>query len=505
MFKLSRLLVAYAIAVPLAVLLGFLVTSFSSVTFAVIGTVLFVLALPLLLRWYHVLLVVFWNSCFIFFFLPGHPDFWLLFALLGFAISMLNHIMFQKPFLRVPELSRPLLLLTAVVVFTAEYRGGVGIRAFGGSSFGGRYYVFILGAIAGYFAFASEAIPFQKGRKMSNLFFFSGTTFALSNIIFLMGPFFYFLYAFVPAGGAQSQANSEAGLTQLERLGGLSSASVMTLSFLLTYYGVRGLFDIGKPWRLLFLGLTIAAAFFGGFRSTLVMLFVIFALAFYFEGLLHTHYFPIVAGLAICGLAPILIFARFMPPAVQRAVSFLPVNVDSSVLADAKASTEWRFQMWREVAKEIPQYLLIGKGYAINPEDFYAVIQAERMGYETSAFEGTMMAGDYHSGPLSVIIPFGLFGVIAFLWVLYGGYRVLSLNFRHGDARLRRANGVLLALYITYCLFFFFVFGALNTEFCIFTGLCGMSVSLNGGVKRKAAPLPAPVPAVQSTPVMEPG
>jgi len=31
---------------------------------------------------------------------------------------------------------------------------------------------------------------------------------------------------------------------------------------------------------------------------------------------------------------------------------------------------------------------------------------------------GAELAGDYHNGPLSVIIPFGVFGVIAFVWFL---------------------------------------------------------------------------------------
>jgi hypothetical protein len=32
-----------------------------------------------------------------------------------------------------------------------------------------------------------------------------------------------------------------------------------------------------------------------------------------------------------------------------------------------------------------------------------------------------MYAGDYHNGPLSILIPFGLFGMIAFLWLLGAG------------------------------------------------------------------------------------
>jgi hypothetical protein len=102
-----------------------------------------------------------------------------------------------------------------------------------------------------------------------------------------------------------------------------------------------------------------------------------------------------------------------------------------------------------------------------------------------SSYESSMLTGDYHSGPLSVIIPFGIFGVAAFLWVLTAGYRVLSWNRRFGDARLRRINNTLLATYLAYCVSFFFVYGALYSDISIFLGLCGFSVSLNGGVRKQ--------------------
>src|SRR5208283_2392133 len=114
--------------------------------------------LPLFLRWHHVLLIVFWSSAFNAFFLPGRPHFWLLFAVLSFGISFLNHIVFQKQFLRAPELTRPLFFLAAVVLATAWYRGGIGIRALGGTAFGGRYYIYILCAIVGYFALTAEPV-----------------------------------------------------------------------------------------------------------------------------------------------------------------------------------------------------------------------------------------------------------------------------------------------------------------------------------------------------------
>jgi hypothetical protein len=503
MFKLSRLLIVYAIAAPLALILGYLVSSPDSFTFSLIGTLLFFFALPLFLKWHHVLLILFWNSVFNANFLPGHPDAWLAFAALSFGISFLNHIMFQKRFLRAPELTVPILFLAAVVLGTGWFRGGIGIRAFGGASYGGRNYLLILGAILGYFAFTAEPIPILKGRKMTGLFFLSGLSNGLSNIVYMMGPAFYFMYALVPMAAAIGQIGSETTSLNMTRITGMGQASIFALCLLLAFYGIRGLFDWSKPWRFIFLCLTLGAALSAGYRSAIAMFFLIFVFQFYFEGLLRMHYLPIIVGLAICGFIPILFFSRAMPATVQRAISFLPVNVDSDILEDTKASSEWRYEMWAEVWKEVPKYLIVGKGYSINPGEILAVNDAIRAG-AASSFEGSMIAGDYHNGPLSIVVPFGIPGVLGFLWVLVRGYRVLSWNHRFGDARLRRINSALLSYYLAYCISFFFIFGAFNGQLYIFLGICGFSVSLNGGVKRRAAPKRKPIPVPQTL-AMEPG
>jgi hypothetical protein len=94
--------------------------------------------------------------------------------------------------------------------------------------------------------------------------------------------------------------------------------------------------------------------------------------------------------------------------------------------------------------------------------------------------------------------------VLGFLWVLIGGYRILSWNHRFGDARLRRINSALLSYYLANCVSFFFIYGAFNSELYVFLGICGFSVSLNGGVKRRAAPKRKPIPVPQTL-AMEPG
>jgi hypothetical protein len=486
MLNRPKIFAAYLFAIPLALILGFLTSSPDEITFMLIGMLLFFLALPLFINWHHAMVIVFWNAAFNAFFLPGQPPFWLVVVALSFGLSALSHVMGRRPFLPVPEMTWPLLLFGAVVLGTAWYRGGIGIQALGGAAHGGRVYVYLLGAIVGYFALTAGQIPIAKSGRMTGLFFLSGTTGVLGNLVYLLGPGFYFLYYLVPSGGVNMQAASDYGLTDIDRISGLAPVCTMGLCFLLAHYGIRGLFNWAKPWRFVFLCVTIGASFFAGFRSTVIMLILVFSFQFYFEGLLRTRLFPVLAGLAIIGFVTISLFANKMPLAVQRAISFLPVNVNSDVRADAMGSIDWRLQMWSLVWKDVPRYLIIGKGYSIDPTEMYLTTEAIRNGI-LNDYEEPLLAGDYHSGPLSVLVPFGIIGSVVFLWVLVAGFRVLHWNYRYGDARLRLINSVLLSYYLASVVSFFVVFGALNSALYGFVGTVGLSVSLNGGVRRKTA------------------
>jgi hypothetical protein len=484
MFNRYKIFAAYVFAIPLALLLGILAASPDEISFMLIGLLLFFLALPLFINWHQALLIIFWNSAFSAYFLPGQPYFWLLFAALSFGISVLGHVMGRRSFLSVPEMNRPLFFMAAVVLGTACYHGGIGIKALGAAVHGGRYYIYLLGAIMGYFAFTAGQIQILKSRKMAGLYFLSGTTYVLSNLAYTLGPAFFFLYYLVPSGLATSQVASDYGLTNIDRILGLGPACNAGLCFLLVYYGIRGLFDWTKTWRLALLCAVIAASFFAGFRSILALGLLIFAFQFYFEGLLRTRLCLAMIVLAVSGFVSLLLFANKMPLAVQRTVSFLPISVDASVRADAMGTSEWRFDMWATVFKQAPKYLIIGKGYSFDPTEMDMTKEAIRMGLMSNS-EESMLAGDYHSGPLSILIPFGVIGCVALLWLLIAGFRVLYSNYRHGDERLRRINSVLLSYYLAYVVSFLFIFGAINSQLMVFLGTVGLSVSLNGGVRRK--------------------
>jgi hypothetical protein len=211
-----------------------------------------------------------------------------------------------------------------------------------------------------------------------------------------------------------------------------------------------------------------------------------FSILFFLEGLHRTRLLPVLVFAGLLTAVICLPMANRLPYTFQRALSFLPVNIDSGVRMDAEASLDWRIEMWKALLPQVPSHLLLGKGYALTPED------AQFMGGDSAfhsidaADQGLAIAGDYHNGPLSVILPFGIWGVIAVLWFLIAGVWALHRNRLYGDPALQTVNTFLYAAFLTKIIGFIVVFGALSNDVQGFGGLLGLSISLNGGICRPA-------------------
>jgi O-antigen ligase len=182
-----------------------------------------------------------------------------------------------------------------------------------------------------------------------------------------------------------------------------------------------------------------------------------------------------------------------LPLAVQRSLSIIPgLKVAPVAAFNAQASSEWRLSMWKLLLAELPDHLLLGKGYAVDPTEMYLVEQSVLRGLAPT-YEFALIAGDYHNGPLSVIVPFGIWGGIAFLWFCIAAMWVLYKNWKNGPPELKTINTFFLAYFTARFIFFMFFFGALNGDLVVFTAIIGLNISLNGGVCREPVKSWAPV------------
>jgi len=493
-----------AIVLPLAAFLGIQLADQDFEAWGLVLLLAGVLCIPLLLKWHHPFLVFCWNLPMTLFFLPGNPSLWMAMGFVSLGMSILAMVMDKETkLIHVPSLTWAMIGLVLVVLFTMKMTGGgLGLRSLGGSSFGGRKYFYILFAVVGYFAISCRRIPSAEVNKNVAFFFLPGTISLLSNFIYLLGPGLWFLYYLIPVDYVLMQAADDFGgnpySLRIGRVGGLAVFGTTVFSYLLARYGIRGLFAPGKLWRALALAVVIVLGLMGGFRSVLITFALLFSIQFFLEGLHKTRLLPAILAVGLIGFLALIPFAQKLPLAVQRCLTVLPIEVNPAIRADAKGSTEWRLQMWQSIIPEIPKYLWVGKGYTTRGSELYLTAMAGRFGIG-EGHESSLASGDFHNGPLSVIIPFGIWGALAFLFFIGASVRVLYLNYSNGDPSIKHINTFLLAAFLARVIFFFFVFGAVHTDVPILAGLVALSVSLNGGVCREpvAAPAqPAPEPVV---------
>jgi len=499
---LPRKFLTFAIILPLAAFLGYLLSNPDFESLFLVGSIVGAMSIPLFLRSHHLLLILSWNLAMSFFFLPGNPPLWMMAAGISLGITILNRVMDkQKVWYGDAAVTWSLLALVFVVLLTMSLTTGLGFRALGGSTYGSRKYVFILASVLAYFALSVQPIPKEKADWYVGLFFLAGLTPVVSHVIFRLGPNMWFLYSFFQMDFAVTDAIERfggLGGLRIGRLSGLGPAGLALCCFLFCRYGVRGLIDVSRPWRGLFLVAAVGVSLFGGFRSIIVLLAGLFVLLFCFEGLHRSRLLPsfLLGGMLLMGLS--LPFAYRLPLSVQRCLTVIPfARVDPLVRVDAIGSTDWRLRMWSVLWHEVPKYLWVGRGCAEDASDYYLAAESLKRGFAED-FEMALVAGDYHSGPFSVVLPFGLPGVAAFGWFLWAATRVLYRNFRYGDPAFKRINSFLFAFFLAKMLYFLILFGSLHSDFVGFVGLVGMSISLNRGV---AKPSRVPVPVVKPEPV----
>lgn len=497
-----RSLIIYGLCLPLAIYLGYVVANpMDRVSFAVVVTVVVLPLLPILLKWHHLLLIASWNMSMVLFFVQGSPLLWMAMTAISLLLTILQQILKRDVvFASVPSITWSLLFLTFVIIVTAKLTGGIGIASFGGASVGGKRYVQLFCAIAGYFAITAYHIPKERALLYTALYFLGTLSLIVGSLAPWMPGGLQFLFALFPVENMAALTGS--GSTENLRLGGVTFASVGMLCYILARHGMKGLFSFGErwrflplqfqgglgvnqPWRILFFIAIAAVGLAGGYRSVPILFIMIFFCLFIFEKLHRSNMAPILLFVGVLLTVICLPFVQKMPLMVQRSLSFLPIEVNPLAKDAAEDSSDWRLKIWREVVPTIPQYLIVGKGYGMDAREM-EMSEAFRDANSSDDGSGAIAASDFHNGPLSLIIPLGIFGVIGFLWFLTASIKTLVNNYRHGDPEHHQINTFLLAYFLTKTLFFFAVFGGFQNDLAIFVGLTALSVSINGGACQPA-------------------
>ena len=449
-----------------------------------------VLTFPLLLRYSYPLLIVSLLMPVSLFFLKGSPPLWMLLMSFSLGIAVVERAISGKSrFLFIPQITVPLLVLGFVVFMTAEMTGGMGFRSLGSEVFGGKKYAFTFAGILVFFAISSQPIPAEKVRTYTALFLLGALPSFLGDLAAIMPGGLHFIYLFISPG--EAGMDDMGNYTDLElgvsRMGGFGGAALGVFLWLLARNGVRGIFMVWRPWRTLTFCLAFVIIGLGGYRSAIMQAMMIFAVLFFLERLHRTPllFVFLLGGIVLAGaMAP---FASRLPFVIQRSLAFLPLTLNPEAVASAQASSTWRMDMWTALLPEVPKHLLLGKGLAIPAETYNEMTSAAIIynGQIDSSQQSLALTGDYHNGPLSVILPFGIWGAFAFGWFLWAAVWVLYRNYKFGDRSNLTLNRFMLCFFLVKIVIFSTVFGSLSTDLCFFTSYVGFSIAINHGVCRE--------------------
>src|ERR1051325_7354798 len=484
-----RGLLIFALCLPLAILMGFMLADpMVESNRWVIGAALGSLLIPIILAIHQRALIWLTGAFITAFFLKGQPQMWMVVAVLSFTIIVLS-----RPLRKVkikPVWDKPTLffltLFIAAVLFTAMRTGGIGLRVLGSSIYGGRKYIALIASFIGFMALTFQALPRKHAQRDMTIWALGPATSAISSVAYWLGPNFYFLFLMFPVELAMSQAIADYSpmVGMIKRYTGFSSACTAICMFSLLRWGIKGMLQPSKPWRLGLLLFGFGLGMLSGFRSAILIPMVTLSVQFFAEKLHKTRY---AVGLAAFFGACVVFLAAFsesLPLAAQRAISSLPVRVDPIAAMDAKNSLSWRFDMWKVVESDVlPNHLWFGKGYAIDPTDIYLAEESVKRGFQND-FEMSVRTGDYHSGPLSVLGPFGIVGTVPLILFLLSALRAMYRNYKQSEPDIQNINTVLFSYFVAQLIYFIFFFGGVETDLWIFASTVGISLTVNGGLRQ---------------------
>jgi hypothetical protein len=315
-------------------------------------------------------------------------------------------------------------------LLTVYVRNPAGFFALQTNIVGGRPYLEIALALGAYLVLRSVKMSNAVANVFPLFFVIPAWTVGILDVVGRINPQIGYrlnsLYSGVgPSetfGSTQSEA--EVGTT---RLTGLQSAGYVSILALCARYNPVTLFSPLYPWRIIMLAASLGLVFLSGFRSLILFALVAFTLSAILRRRLQDLWVAISAALLALFFI-IVLQGNFLtlPLTMQRTLSWLPGDWDAEAVMDAKASTQWRFDMWVWAWNDdrILRDRVWGQGFGFTIEDMNLIANSLASGGGSSDMLGGsdreqfMITGTLHSGPLSSIKFIGIVGFMLYYALL---------------------------------------------------------------------------------------
>lgn len=309
-------------------------------------------------------------------------------------------------------------LLVILTIAQAFVRNPTGLRMLQSDYVGGRaYFVLVISVAAGLILSVVRTEPKQIKKLFKwCLLAYLGSFVVQAAAQISVKIASYTLPIFGTGGAVHRVDSSLAGRNMAARTLALMSSQTLASR----YSPLKALLH---PFWFFVLALALGGAAMSGFRNVIAATVLTLAFGVYYWGrgkaVIAAAFIAITlyAGINVVNLVTPL------PQVAQRAFSFLPGTWNESVLVDAQGSTDWRIEMWKEVltSDRYIQNKIIGDGLGIHKANMeYIMEMSHTGGYVTDEMsrERAMLAGDYHSGPVTSIGVVGYVGLLVFLVAL---------------------------------------------------------------------------------------
>lgn len=356
-------------------------------------------------------------------FIPGSPSAWYIATPLVIGFMFLRFLMRAKDFIWRWTWMDTFVALNLIVLIQSYIRNPTGLNILGGSEgmIGGKTYIdfllvtvgfFIVGNIKSDWNFVCKTIVIMISIELVDGLLGAAT--GLSSGLAATVSKFYSNVDFVAAtAGLGGSAGSSYQIGEEQRMGSFVQLGLALGLICCTFWRPLDSLNPVRPIRNLLFLLSVGIILLSGFRSQLVRL------AFFFFAGTIARRKPtdiILAGLfGILFICFVLMggFAKDLPFAAQRALSFLPIGVSEAAKYDANDSSEWRFEMWR-IALTTDRYIhnkLLGDGFGFTAAEFQLANNENIVLSKDAQLDFMMSKGSYHGFHVECIRFVGVIGL----------------------------------------------------------------------------------------------
>ncbi len=354
----------------------------------------------------------------------------------------------------------------AVILGTMFVRGA-GLKVLGDVKWGGMFYVQLLLCALLVFSMPLIVLPVKAWRPLLTLSALASFFPAIAG---------YFMIAsggFARAFGGFIQADEQVLVSlSAQQTGGLvrqtafAGAGQAIMGVVLYFVPIRRLLSISGLKVLPLVVFAFVMVGLSGYRTAFISIFMLILVLMAWNKILDLGRLLLIIGTCVLFYCAILAFSTSLPPNFQRMISVLPgVEVEGYVAADAETTVEWRFLLWEKALTQIPQYWLIGKGYAFSSSEV-AFAQNQTSGLY-SAIDWAVVTSSYHQGILSLLIGLGIpglvFGLALYLLFVRRHVQLQSEEWAWGPLKL--CHQVITAGLIAGLIQYIFIYGDVQVSF----------------------------------------